>query len=95
MEFDKYPRRHPQVASRVMDEQAIVVLADSGEVNVFSPVATRIWELVDGKHTLAQIVATITAEYEVAPEMARQDVQEFVQELLDVHAITLDGSPLN
>ncbi len=95
MEFNKYPRRHAQVASRVMDEQAIVVLADSGEVTVFSPVATRIWELVDGKHTLAQIVETITAEYEVTPEAAQQDVQDFIQELLDVRAITLDADPLN
>ncbi len=89
MELDKYVRRAPQVASRVMDDQALVVLADSGEVNVFNPVATRIWELVDGKHSVTEIVETIVAEYDVTPQEAQKDVQEFVQELLDIHAITL------
>ncbi len=89
----KYPRLHPQVAARVMDGQALVILADTGEVNVFNPVGTRIWELIDGRHSVTQIIEAITSEYEITEAEASKDVQGFVQELLDARAITLEEQP--
>ncbi len=94
MELDKYPRRHAQVAARVMGDQALVVLADSGEVNVFNPVGTRIWELIDGKHSLQEIVDAIVSEYEVERNQATEDVVEFVGELVKANAVTLEDRPL-
>lgn len=90
MEPYKYPVPHDQVAARIIDDQAVVVLADSGEVNVFNAVGTRIWELIDGSHTLQQIAESIHSEYDVTPEQALQDVLEFAQMLFDAKAITLE-----
>lgn len=89
MEVSKYPVPHDQVAARIIDEQAVVVLADSGEVNVFNPVGTRIWELIDGKHTIQQIADAIHAEYDVSAEDALSDVHEFVGKLVQANAVTL------
>lgn len=93
MEIDKYPVPHDQVAARIIDDQAVVVLADSGEVNVFNAVGTRIWELTDGSHTIQQIADAIHSEYEVSQEDASRDVQEFMQKLLEAQAITLEDVP--
>jgi Coenzyme PQQ synthesis protein D (PqqD) len=93
MEVNKYPVPHTQVAARIIDDQAVVVLADSGEVNVFNAVGTRIWELVDGTRTVQQIADAIHSEYQVTPQDALRDVQEFVGKLVEANAITLLDRP--
>lgn len=93
MDLHKFPVPHPQVAVRVVDGEAVVILADSGNVNVLNPVGTRIWELADGSRSVLQIADAIVAEYEVTPEAALQDVTEFVQKLVEVRALTLQDTP--
>ena len=93
MNSDKYPVPHPQVGARVVDGEAVIILADSGNVNVFNPAGTRIWELADGSRSVRQIADAIVAEYEVMPDAALQDVTEFVQKLVDARALTLYDAP--
>ncbi len=93
MDVNKYPLPHPQVAARVLDDQAIVVLADSGEITLFNPVGTRVWELSDGTRSVQQIAEQIVAEYGVTLPVALQDVTEFLQSLLDAQAIVLQDTP--
>jgi hypothetical protein len=83
------PTPHPQVAATVVDGQAVIVMADAGQVTVLNDVGTRIWQLSDGKRNVDEIVQTIVAEYEVTPEIAWQDVETFLQRLVDVQAIVL------
>lgn len=42
MDSHKFPSPHPQVAARIIDGSAVIVLADSGQVNVLNAVCTRI-----------------------------------------------------
>ncbi len=89
MDANKIPVPHPQVAARIVDGEAVVVLADAGEVNVLNPVGTRIWELIDGTRSVTEIAQTIQAEYEVTGPQAQQDVTEFLQALADAGAVVL------
>lgn len=84
-----YPVSHPQVACRIIDGSAVIVLADAGEVNVLNQVGTRIWELIDGSRSGQQIAEAIEAEFEVSPEQARQDVAEFLNTLSEAGAVVL------
>lgn len=84
-----YPVSHPQVACRIIDGSAVIVLADAGEVNVLNQVGTRIWELIDGSRSGQQIAEAIEAEFEVSPEQARQDVAEFLSTLSEAGAVVL------
>jgi hypothetical protein len=93
MDFTKYPVPHPQVGARVVDGEAVIILADSGQVNVLNPVGTRIWELADGARSVRQIAEAIVAEFDVTPEAASQDVTEFLQELVDAGMLTLQDGP--
>jgi hypothetical protein len=93
MDLLKYPVPHPQVAGRIVDGSAVIVLADAGEVNVLNPVGSRVWELADGKRTGQEIVQRIVAEYDVTVEQAAQDVQSFLQTMIDANAITLHDQP--
>jgi coenzyme PQQ biosynthesis protein PqqD len=86
-----HPAPHPQVASRIVDGEALLVLADSGEVTVLNGVGSRIWELVDGSRSVGQIVDTIVTEYDTTREQAEQDVSSFIQELVDNKMLVLNA----
>ncbi len=94
METNKYPAPHPQVAARIVDGSAVIVLSDSGTVTVLNEVGTRVWELIDGARSVGAIAQTIESEYEVSLEQATQDVDELLQQLLDAQAIVLKDSPV-
>ncbi len=93
MDFTKYPVLHPQVATRTVDGEALIVLADSGQINVLNPVGTRMWELMDGMHSVQQIADAICNEFDVTQVQAKQDLEEFVQQLVEVQAIVLQDQP--
>ena len=86
---EKYPILHPQVAARIIDGEAVIVLPESGQVNVLNEVGSRIWELIDGTHSVSEITEIIVAEYDVTAEQAERDVNEFIQELVDNKMLVL------
>ena len=93
MDLHSYPIPHAQVAAQIVDDEAVIVLADAGEVNVFDPVGTRIWELIDGSRTIQQIIDVVVDEFEVTPEQAQVDVVEFLETLAREKMIVFEESP--
>ncbi len=83
---------HPQVAARIVDGSAVIVLADSGTVTVLNEVGTRMWELIDGTRSVRDIVKAIESEYDVSLEQAARDVDDLIQQLHDAQAIVLKDS---
>ena len=86
---EKYPVFHPQVAARIIDGEAVIVLPESGQVNVLNEVGSRIWELIDGTRSVGEITEIIVAEYDVTAEQAERDVEEFIQELVENKMLVL------
>jgi hypothetical protein len=84
-----YPRPHPQTAGRVIDGEAVLILADSSEVNVLNQVGSRIFELADGNNSVEEISEIIAGEYEISREQADADVREFLLQLVDQSVIIL------
>lgn len=87
----RIPERHAQVAARSIEGQEVVLYADTGDVNILNDVGTRIWELIDGKRSVDDIVEVIVSEYKVTPEMAARDVGEFLQDLARREAIVFNS----
>ena len=81
------PRIHPQVAARILDGRAIVVLADAGEVLVLNPSGARLWQQIDGRHTLADLAAALAATDQLDSALAQQHVGAFVQALIEAGAV--------
>ncbi|WP_224249022.1 PqqD family protein [Hyalangium gracile] len=54
-----------------------------------SEVAERIVELVDGRRTVADIVAVLCEEFEVEPEACREDTVAFVRLLVEKKVLVL------
>jgi len=93
MTSGQYPIPHPQAAARVIDGEAVVVLAESGEVQVLNEVGSRIWELMDGQRSAADIARAIAAEFDVSPEEASADTAEFLGQLVEERAVVLRDCP--
>lgn len=87
------PTPHPQVAATVVDGQAVIVLADSGQVTVLNEVGTRIWQLSDGERNVDEIIQVIMAEYDVPEDVAWQDAKIFLKRMEEVQAIVLRDPP--
>jgi hypothetical protein len=82
MKTEQYPRRHPEASFRPMgDEGGLVVLPTQRVVKVLNPVGIKVFSLLDGDHSEAQIAEAVAEEFEVAVDQATEDVSAFLAEL--------------
>jgi hypothetical protein len=93
MDKNSYPALTSQIATTVVDGQALMVLADSGQVTVLNDLGTRIWQSCDGEHNVEQIIRIIVDEYEVDYLTAERDVIEFLDRLVGLQALVMQNEP--
>lgn len=76
------------VVTRVIEGELLIVPITSAvgdeddELFTFGETGRAIWEMLDGKRTLAEIVGRLEDEYQAAPGQIEQDVLGFAHELL-------------
>ena len=72
--FDK----HATIDHRTIGGEGFIITPGSSQIHSLNPVATFIFDLLDGHTTLAQVVSRIVAEFEIEPAQAEADVLAFV-----------------
>jgi len=82
MQLDAKLSIPPQVLSRLVGDETVLLDLATGVYFGLDGVGKRIWESVAEGNDLGQAVADIVAEYEVDEEQARADVIEFASDLL-------------
>ncbi len=92
MELDAIFARNEEVVSREIVDELILVpmrkdVADMETLYTLNEVGARVYELIDGKRALREIVNTIVKEFEVTEQQAESDVREFIAQLLEVESI--------
>ena len=73
----------PQVMSRLVGDETVLLDLASGMYFGLDGVGKRIWESVAEGHSLGQTAAVIAAEYEVEEAKAQADVIEFTSDLVE------------
>ncbi len=91
---DAYPVPHPQVAARILDGEAVIILGETSEVVVLNEVGSRIWDLADGRRSLADISRQVAAEFEAEPGQIEADIHRFVHSLIQDKMVTLSSTPV-
>jgi hypothetical protein len=81
------PRLHPQVAARQLEDRAIVVLADAGEVLVLNPNGAWLWQRIDGRRTVGELAAGLAQACGVDEARVQQDTSAFVESLVAAGAV--------
>jgi len=92
IDLDKVYRVSDRVASRkIVDEVILVPLRDSvaetESLYSLNEVGARVYDLVDGKRPVRDIIAAIEEEFEVSFEQAQDDVMQFLEQLLTIKSI--------
>ena len=81
MELSTVLTRNPDVAYRIYDGQATVVLPGRSEINVLNEIGSLIWDRIDGERTVGQILEAVLDAYEIDSEQARSDMLDFLSSL--------------
>jgi len=81
----QYSKKKDLVTRNISGETIIVPVeghvGDLDSIYTLNEVGSVIWELLDGRTSIEQIVAAVCSRYEVAPEEARRDVTELIDSL--------------
>ncbi len=96
MELDDVYTRNDQVVSRRIVDELILVpirnnVADAETLYTLNEVGARVYELIDGKRPVRDIVNVIVSEFDVTGDEARADVLEFIEQLLAIESIRKAG----
>jgi len=76
-----YVARSKQVAARMLGGEMMIMSPRDTTLFNLNDVGSVIWQSADGQTPLEEIVARLCAEFDVSPEVARQDAEAFVEEL--------------
>lgn len=77
------PVRRSTAASRMFDDETVVISPPENVVRMLNASASRIWELSDGSHTVEEIALELTREFDVSLSEARKAVLRFTGELAE------------
>lgn len=76
-----FVKKSDKVAWRTINNEAVIISLGDTWVRGLNPVATRIWQLVDGKSTAEEIAQTLSNEFEINLVQAREDTQQLIEQL--------------
>jgi len=92
---EKYIVRSEKVASRLLDGEMIVMSAVDSTLFNLNRVGTVIWQAADGRTPLSEIVGgLICAEFQVEPDIAYHDAEDFIKELESHGILTVLDRPI-
>ena len=83
MDLDTQLTVPPQVISRLVGDETVLLDLASGMYFGVDGVAMHIWESIAAGQTLNQAVAAVVADFDVDKAQAEADALEFVNELVE------------
>ena len=83
---NSYFMKENNLVTRSIAGETIIVpiknnVGDLGSIYTLNELGTMIWELIDSKNSVSQIIEAVRNTYEVAPEIAEKDTMDFINSL--------------
>jgi hypothetical protein len=78
---DAVPVKTGRIPSQEVDGEIFAITPEDGMLHNFNEVGSFIWNLIDGKRSLADIEGSIIAEYDVESNQLRNDLTTFFKAL--------------
>jgi hypothetical protein len=79
MELHSVPKRRPGVELETVGEHAVMLDAQGTVARGLNATAAKVWALIDGRRTVAQIAAALGADADL--KRVEQDVLGFIHQL--------------
>ena len=85
-------RKNKGIVTRVMEGETILlpIYKTSDEINciyTLNKVASRVWELIDGKRTLAELKEKLLKEFDATPAEIDREMKKLLEDLKKIKAI--------
>lgn len=85
-------RRNKNMVARVIDDETILlpIYKTSDEINciyTLNKIASEVWNLIDGKKTLADIKKQVLRKFDTTPKEVDKEMKGFLKDLKDIKAI--------
>ena len=81
LKLDSAIVRNEKVPYRIIEEEAILVNIERGNVVQLNEVAAFIWDKLNNKKKISEVVDYVCDSFEVEKGKAQKDVLEFLNEL--------------
>jgi hypothetical protein len=92
-QLDLYPIKNEKIiAYRIIGNQTIIINLRDGIFNTLNGVATKIWELSDGKSKVRDIIKNIHDEFQIDINDLKTDCTEFIFQMIDKNLLSLSSS---
>ena len=88
MNLEEIPYIITNVIWRVVDDNAVLVSPEEGQVTTLNNVGTKIWSLIDGQNSGIDIAQQLVQQYDVTIKQAQDDVETFLTRLSNKGLIT-------
>lgn len=93
---ETYIARSSSIAARLLAGEMMVMNSADSMFFTLNEVATAIWQAADGRTSLREIVRErICGEFEIEPEQAQTDAEQFVTELSSHGILLVSDHPLS
>jgi len=85
-------RRNKDMVTRVIEDETILlpIYKSSDEINciyTLNKAASRVWELLDGKRTPAELKAKLLKEFDATAAEVDSELEKLFQELKEIKAV--------
>lgn len=90
----KCPKKSESTASRIIENEAVIVVPKEGLVRILNEVGSRIWQLLDGKNSIEDIINILSPEFNVPREGLEKDTLDFIRELKEKEMIILNDEQI-
>ena len=88
-----YLTRNEDIIWRDIAGEIVIAERDNRTIRVLNKTASLIWTLADGDKQIEDVAIAVFNRFDVTPEKARADTEEFCQQLLGAGLITIRQSP--
>jgi hypothetical protein len=93
---EKYIAKSSALAARMLGGEMMIMSATDSTFFSLNEVASVIWQAADGHTPLSEIVSKrICSEFEVSPELAARDAEQFVDELSKHGILLVSNQPID
>jgi len=65
------------------DDWAVLFNPENADAVGINPVGVAVWKLMDGQHSVSEIVATIGGQFANVPGSASEEIRAFINELAE------------
>lgn len=79
--------RSTDISARTIGDETIVLSLPASRYFTIGGVGTRVFELLAEDRSIEDLIGVIVDEYEIDPDIARRDIQAFLDKLRDAQLL--------